>query len=52
MITEIWHCPECDRLHLMERAKAFIFKDEGGPFIMVYENGKWTTHKFYLIGEL
>jgi hypothetical protein len=50
------YCPECDGLHLTNK-EGFIFKDEGGPFYLVYEisvSGPtlFRTHKMYIVGDL
>ncbi len=52
-IERVWYCPECDGLHTMIQGQGFMFKDEGGPFLLVYEKrGDFKTHKVYLIGDL
>lgn len=48
------YCPECDQLHIIGGG-GFIFKDEGGPFYLVYEIGgshPFRTHKMYIMGDL
>lgn len=49
---KVWYCPECDGIHVMPQGHGFLFKNENGPFIMVYEKDSWNTHKLYLVGEL
>lgn len=52
----VFYCPKCDGIHVLNRMGAYVFKNEGGFFIHVWELGPlgvgFKMHDFYLIGEL
>lgn len=49
----VLYCAECDGLFVQEIKGAFIFKNEAGPFVMLYEkNGLFKMHDFYIVGNL
>lgn len=49
----VFYCPECDGLYVLNMEHSFLFKNELGRFIKVFERGnELKMHDFYLIGEL
>ena len=54
-IERVWYCPECDGLHVRNVGEGFVFKNDIGYFIMVYEmpiSAQFKTHNLYYVGEL
>jgi hypothetical protein len=55
----VYYCPECDGIHVRPEDNAYLFKNENGPFIMVWEKPltgdlgvSFKLHNLYLVGEL
>lgn len=51
-VERVWYCPECDGIYVMAQSHGYMFTNEHGSFILVFENLSFKTHELYLIGDL